>query len=96
MVRKLVLASGGALALVAPEMFEQFFERLRESPYFLLYQIVTLLWTALFLLTLVPWGRLKAWYRPEAAQPRKVEASVEERLLFLAESQKPLKTLVYD
>ena len=56
-MKKLILASGGVLALVLPEMFEDFFDGLRQSQYFWLYQLGTIAWTLAFLAALLPWPK---------------------------------------
>src|SRR5688572_11298713 len=70
-----VLASAGLLAFVAPYVFADQLEALRESEYLWLYQSVCLLWFALVVAVSVPWGRVyervaRTWHRDPEKERR--------------------------
>jgi hypothetical protein len=58
MLRNLILATGGLLALVVPELFQDFFDGLRQSRYLWLYQAACGTWAAAFVAATVPWKRV--------------------------------------
>ena len=58
MLRKGLLASAGVLALIVPEVFQAFFESLRQSEYLLLYQAGCVVWTAILAGAMVPWHKV--------------------------------------
>lgn len=58
MLRNLILATGGLLALVVPELFQDCFDGLRQSRYLWLYQAACGTRAAAFVAATVPWKRV--------------------------------------
>lgn len=68
MLKKALLASAGLLALIAPEVFEDYFAALRGSRYLWLYQLFCIAWALTIAGAMVPWSKLRG---PARALPER-------------------------